>query len=168
MRVVIITVSDSSFNGERRDTSGETIRDWCAARSYDVVAHETVHDDTSEIVPVLARWCDSAEADLVLTTGGTGLAPRDVTPEATLAVIDREAQGIAEYLRARSFEKFPRAALSRGIAGVRGSALVVNLPGSPSGVKDALAGLDPIVDHAMDVLTGRVTRHDSGERTQAG
>lgn len=167
MRVVILTVSDSSFTGDRRDTSGEAIREWCSTHGFTVVAHETARDDTSEIVPLLAQWCDSAEADLVLTTGGTGLAPRDVTPEATRAVIEREAQGIAEYLRALSFERFPRAALSRGIAGVRAGTLIVNLPGSPSGVKDALAGLEAIIGHAIDVLSGKVTRHDSGEGTRA-
>jgi cyclic pyranopterin phosphate synthase len=97
---------------------------------------------------------------VVFTTGGTGLSPRDVTPEATLAVIDREAPGIAEYLRASSFVRFPRAALSRGIAGIRGRTLVVNLPGSPGGVSDSLAALESIVDHAVDVLRGK-TAHDA-------
>jgi len=163
MRIVILTVSDTSFAGERRDTSGQAIREWCAARGDNVVAHETCADDTSRIVPLLAYWCDTGAVDLVLTTGGTGLGPRDVTPEATQAVIEREAPGIAEYLRVTSFVRFPRAALSRGVAGVRGSTLIVNLPGSPSGVKDALVALESIVDHAIDVLSGRVTRHDSGE-----
>jgi Molybdopterin biosynthesis enzymes len=102
---------------------------------------------------------DSGDSDLVLTTGGTGLAPRDVTPEATRAVIDREAQGIAELIRASSFTRFPKAALSRGVAGVRGSTLVINLPGSTSGVNDGLAAIAPIIEHAIDVLTGKVTRH---------
>jgi molybdopterin adenylyltransferase len=164
MRVSILTVSDSVAEGKREDTSGATIDEWCKARGDTVTRHEAVTDDTSTLVARLCLWCDSGDTDLILTTGGTGLAPRDVTPEATRVVIEREAQGIAERIRVLSVEKFPRAALSRGIAGVRGGTLVVNLPGSPGGVRDALAALDPIVDHACDVLSGRVTRHDSGER----
>ena len=162
MKVAILTVSDSSAAGAREDTSGAAIRDWCSARGDTVTRHETVSDDTPGIVSRLAAWCDGGDTDLILTTGGTGLAPRDVTPEATRIVIEREAQGIAERIRILSVESFPRAALSRGIAGVRGATLVVNLPGSPSGVRDALAALDAIVDHACDVLSGRVTQHGAG------
>src|SRR6185436_13817664 len=97
------------------------------------------------------QWCDGDQADLVLTTGGTGLSPRDVTPEATRAVMEREAPGIAERLRGLVMQSFPKAALSRGVAGIRHRTLIVNLPGSPSGVKDDLAGLDPIIDHAVAV-----------------
>ncbi len=159
MRVAIVTVSDSTFDGERRDTSGDAIAGWCSAHGHAITAREQVADETARIVPLLVRLCDGGEVDLVLTTGGTGLSPRDVTPEATRVVIEREAQGIAEYLRASSFARFPRAALSRGIAGARGSALIVNLPGSTSGVSDALLALDEIVGHAVDVLTGAFTRH---------
>jgi len=162
MRVAILTVSDSVMKGTRQDSSGQTIVDWCSRRAAGIVERATVTDDTSEIVPILSRWCDSGSVDLVLTTGGTGLSARDVTPEATLAVIDREAQGIAEYLRATSFVSFPRAALSRGFAGTRGSTLIVNLPGSPSGVSDSLAALDSIVDHAVDVLRGNTAHIDEG------
>jgi molybdopterin adenylyltransferase len=161
MRVAILTVSDSVVKGSREDTSGQAIADWCASRG-DALAHrETVTDETSLIVPLLASWCDSGEVDLVLTTGGTGLSSRDVTPEATRAVIERDANGIAEYLRATSFMRFPRAALSRGVAGARAKTLIVNLPGSPSGVRDALVALDAIVNHAVDVLSGAVTQHSS-------
>lgn len=159
MRVSILTISDSVMKGTRDDTSGQAIADWCASRGDAVVNRETVTDDTSMIAPMLARWCDSGETDLVLTTGGTGLSSRDVTPEATRAVIERDANGIAEYLRATSFIRFPRAALSRGAAGVRAGTLVINLPGSPSGVKDSLTALDAIVNHAVDVLSGKVTQH---------
>ena len=155
MRVAILTVSDSVVKGARADASGDAIAAWCAAHGHELAARESVLDETSRIVPLLLRWCDSGTTDLVLTTGGTGLSPRDVTPEATRSIIERDANGIAEYIRAQSFVEFPRAALSRGVAGVRGSTLVINLPGSPSGVKDALSALDAIVDHAVDVLAGR-------------
>ncbi len=166
MRVVIVTVSDSTFDDERRDTSGEAIRLWCERRNDTVVAHVHVADESSQISPLLAEWCDSMQVDLIITTGGTGLAPRDVTPEATRAVIDREAQGIAEFIRSSSFATFPRAALSRGVAGIRGSTLIVNLPGSTRGVNDGLAALLPIIDHAIDIASGKVTRHDTPVKNQ--
>ncbi len=162
MRVAIVTVSDSSFDSERRDESGETIREWCSQRGYTVTSYEQVPDETSRIVPRLVNLCDDGAVDLVLTTGGTGLASRDVTPEATRVVLEREADGIAEYLRAATWGGFPRAALSRGVAGVRGRTLVINLPGSPRGVSDTLGVLERIVEHAVDVMTGVVTRHDRG------
>lgn len=162
MRVAIVTVSDSTFTGDRRDTSGDAIRDWCGARGYEVVARKHVADETSSIAPLLASLADSGDVELILTTGGTGLAPRDVTPEATRAVVEREASGIAEYLRASTAVDFPRAALSRGVAGVRNNTLIVNLPGSTRGVSDTLAVLERIVDHAVDVMAGIVKRHDRG------
>lgn len=162
MRVAIVTISDSAFvAGGRNDSSGTAIRHWCERREDDIVSHDTVEDDASKISALLASLCDSGAVDLVLSTGGTGLAPRDVTPEATLAVIEREASGIAEYLRAMAFDRMPRAALSRGIAGVRGQTLIINLPGSVSGTQDGLGTLLPIVDHAIGILTGRITRHDT-------
>ncbi len=159
MRIGILTISDLGAVGQRADTSGDAILDWASGRGYEVVVRSAVADETDRIAGTLARWADSGEVDVVLTTGGTGLTQRDVTPEATAAVLEREAQGIAEALRAASGSRFPRAWLSRGRAGTRGKTLIVNLPGSTGGVKDGLAVLETFLEHAVELVTGEKTSH---------
>ncbi|HEX9610436.1 MAG TPA: MogA/MoaB family molybdenum cofactor biosynthesis protein [Gemmatimonadales bacterium] len=159
MRIGILTISDLGAVGQRADTSGDEIADWAVERGYEVVVRSVVADETDRIAGKLVRWADSGEVDVVLTTGGTGLTQRDVTPEATVAVLEREAPGIAEALRAASGPAFPRAWLSRGRAGTRGKTLIVNLPGSTGGVQDGLAVLEGFLEHAVELVTGDKTAH---------
>ena len=159
MRIGILTVSDLGAFGQRADTSGDAILAWAGAHGYEVAVRSVVPDETDRIAGKLVRWADSGEVDVILTTGGTGLTARDVTPEATEAVVDRLAPGIAEALRGVAAPKFPRAWLSRGLAGTRGKTLIVNLPGSTGGVADGLAVLDLFLDHAVELVTGERTSH---------
>ena len=165
MRVAVLTISDATSRGERADGSGDAIVEWIEAVDGQLVARAVVSDDVVPIARQLLAWCDDDVADLVLTTGGTGLSARDVTPAATRAVIEREAGGIAERLRTVTGVGFPRAALSGGVAGVRHRTLVVNLPGSTRGVRDMLAALEPIVEHAVDIVRGTTTDHGAAPRT---
>ncbi|MEJ2202519.1 MAG: MogA/MoaB family molybdenum cofactor biosynthesis protein [Gemmatimonadota bacterium] len=168
MRMGVLTVSDRCFRGEREDRSGEVIAEWARERGFVVEARTIVADEASAITPLLLRWCDVLRLDLVLTTGGTGLAPRDVTPGATRPVLDREVPGLAEEVRRRGLDSTPNSILSRGLAGARGRTLLVNLPGSPGGVRDGLAVLDGVVDHACAVLKDDGDPHEPPARGGSG
>ena len=159
IRLAILTVSDSGSRGRRRDESGDAIAAWASARGDEVVVRTIVPDEMDAIAEQFIIWIDDVGPDLILTTGGTGLSPTDVTPEATDAILGRRAPGISELIRAAGIAKNPRAALSRGVAGVRGQTLIINLPGSTPAVLDVLAALDPIIEHAVDLATGRRTGH---------
>src|SRR5438046_7723097 len=165
IRIGILTISDLGAVGQRADTSGDAILDWASERGYEVVVRSVVADETDRIAGKLARWADSNEVDVVLTTGGTGLTARDVTPEATAAILEREAEGIAEAIRAASGPGFPRAWLSRGRAGTRGKTLIINLPGSTNGVNEGLAVLNQFLEHAVDLISGKNTTHDARRTT---
>ena len=156
MKAAVLTVSDGVAAGTRTDESGDLLATLLRADGYDV-ERRTVADDLDEIARVLAAL--AADTSLVLTTGGTGVAPRDVTPEATASVIERLAPGISEAIRADSIAKTPHGLLSRGVAGVRGKTLVVNLPGSTGGCRDGYAVLRPALDHALELLSGEATEH---------
>jgi len=155
-RVAVLTASDKGSRGEREDVSGETVRQVVEEElGWPVVDHAVVPDEREAIAARLRAWADEGRADLVLTTGGTGLGPRDVTPDATLDIAERVAPGIAEAIRAYGLTKTSRAMLSRGAAVVRGRTLIINLPGSPRGVRESLEAVKPALGHGLEILTGR-------------
>ena len=154
MRVGILTVSDKGSRGERDDTSGAAIREMMAATGGEIARAAVVADERAQIAETLRAWCDGGEVDVVLTTGGTGLSARDVTPEATLDVADRLAPGIAEAMRAAGMRATPNAMLSRAVAVVRGSTLIVNLPGSEKGARESLDAVIDVLPHAVQLLRG--------------
>jgi len=156
VRAAVLTVSDGVSQGDREDRSGDLLDELLAGEGYEVV-RRVVPDERDAIADAVAELAD--ESELVLTTGGTGLGPRDLTPEATMAVLERAAPGIAEALRADAIAKTPHGLLSRGIAGVRDRTLVVNLPGSPGGCRDGFAVLQPALRHALELLAGEQTAH---------
>ncbi|MEP7356693.1 MAG: MogA/MoaB family molybdenum cofactor biosynthesis protein [Anaerolineales bacterium] len=155
MRIGILTISDRSARGERPDESGPLLRELAQSHfGAEIGEAATIPDELAIIRDTLAAWCDKGGLDVILTTGGTGFAPRDVTPEATRAVIEREAPGIAEAMRAASLALTPHAMLSRAVCGIRGRTLIVNLPGSPKAVRENLATIAPALPHAVQLLRG--------------
>ena len=160
-KVAILTASDRGFKGEREDTSAQVIRELIEEELQgEIIEYRIVPDEIKEIMASLIEMTDYYQADLVLTTGGTGLSPRDVTPEATLQVIDRLVPGIAEAMRMSGMLKNPRAMLSRSVAGIRGQSLIINLPGSPKGVNESLASIMDQLPHALNILTGQQPDHN--------
>jgi molybdopterin adenylyltransferase len=155
----ILTSSDMGARGQREDTSGELIKKLLTPPEFDHTRYLVVPDDRTTIERILKSWADDDNLDIVLTTGGTGLSDRDVMPEATRAVVDRLAPGFAEAMRATGLTKTPMAMLSRGIAGVRSRTLIINLPGSPKGVREGVEVLIPVLSHALGQLTGENRGH---------
>lgn len=155
----ILTISDKASRGQRADRSGPLIREGFSRLDCRVVSYEVIPDEAALIAKKLSQWADGGSIDIILTTGGTGLAPRDVTPEATLSIIDKEVPGLAEMMRVRSFSATPNAMLSRAVAGMRKGCLIINLPGSPKAVAECLEVIMPVLPHAVDVIKGRVTEH---------
>jgi molybdenum cofactor synthesis domain-containing protein len=159
----IITISDKGWRGERYDRSGEAIRDSFSAVDSQVVKYEIIPDELDIIAQKLAQWSDEGSVDIILTTGGTGLGPRDVTPEATLSVVDKVVPGLGEMMRVRTFSTTPLSLLSRAVAGVRKKCLIINLPGSPKAVRECLEVILPAIPHAVEIIKGEVTEHTASD-----
>jgi molybdenum cofactor synthesis domain-containing protein len=164
IRVGILTVSDKGARGEREDTSSLVIREVLSAVDASVDEYEVVPDELRDIAGKLRSWADEVQLDLILTTGGTGVAARDVTPEATLVILDRVVPGLVEVMRSESLKKTPMAMLSRAVAGIRKNTLIVNLPGSPKAARECLEAVLPALPHAIELLRGEVGEHLAPER----
>jgi len=162
MRAGILVVSDKGWHGERLDKSGQTAKEAISKLNLDILKYEVVPDEADIISGKLIDWCDEGGLDLVLTSGGTGLSARDVTPEATLKVIDKTIPGLVEAMRMETMKIKPEAILSRAVAGSRGRCLIINLPGSPKAVKECLEVILPVLPHALDVLGGKVSECGHG------
>lgn len=158
LRVKILVLSDGCFHGQREDLSGPVLHELLAEKGWQVVAREILPDNFEQIRARLESWSDDGGCDVVVTTGGTGLSPRDVTPEATRSAIEKEIPGLAELMRAEGLKKTRRAALSRGVAGTRHGTLILNLPGNPRGARESLESILDLLPHAIDICQGR-TRH---------
>ena len=168
LRFGILTISDKGSRGQRYDESGMTIRDRLSLLDSEVVKYEVVPDEMDTITGKLTEWAGKGDVDIILTTGGTGLGPRDVTPEATLAAVDRVVPGLAETIRAETFKKTPFAILSRAVAGIRGRCLIINLPGSTKAVRECLEVVLPVIPHAVEIIKGEITEHSTEPREGTG
>jgi len=161
IRAVVITVSDAGSRGERKDESGETLVRLLNELGAQIVATTIVPDDLDPLAETLRAFADRADVNLVITTGGTGFAPRDNTPEATLSIVEREAPGLAEAMRMETLKQTPMAMISRGVCGIRSGTLIVNLPGSPKAVRESFAVIKPVLDHAIALLEGQTDHQAS-------
>lgn len=155
IRAVVITVSDACSTGERKDASGELLTQLLQEMGAEIIKKRIVSDDLEPLTELLQEFADWHEVNLIVTTGGTGLSPRDNTPEATLAAIEREAPGLAEAMRMETLKQTPMAMLSRGVCGIRSGALIINLPGSPKAVRESFAVIAPVLSHAIALLAGK-------------
>src|SRR2546423_11636525 len=160
MNTVVVTISDACAHGEREDTSGAALVELLAELGATIVETKILSDDLDPLAQALRSYADRRDVDLIITTGGTGLGPRDNTPEATQRVIEREAPGIAETIRAETLKATPMAMLSRGICGVRSGTLIINLPGSPKAVRESFAVIAPVLPHALDLLAGKTAHRE--------
>lgn len=156
-RVGLLTVSDKAAAGERQDTAGPALRELLESHGYQISRYQVVPDVHEALVAALVSWSDQDRLDLILTIGGTGLSPRDITPEATLAVAERLVPGLPEAMRAAGLAKTPHAMLSRGVAAIRGKTLIINLPGSRKGARESLEAVLPALPHALEKLQGSPT-----------
>ncbi len=159
----ILTISTKAWHGQRQDKSGEVIKDSLSLTGGRILKYEIVSDERDAISGKLAEWADGGIIDVILTTGGTGLGQYDVTPEATLSIVDRVVPGFTEIMRTETFHTAPFAILSRAVAGVRGKCLIINLPGSPKAVQECLDIISPAIPHAVEIIKGEVTEHEASD-----